>query len=442
MGVTASLLEPDVQVTPGQDVVCPLQVHNTGAVVDQFSVALLGPAASWTEVEPAVLNLFPGDSGEVQVHFHPPRTPGIPAGPAPFGIRLTSREDPKTSWVEEGTVHVRPFTEIRTALVPMTSGGRWSGRYRFEVENRGNRPLDTALVLGDLDERLRLTANRTSFMARPGSTTRIRVRVRPRRRFLRGPDRPLGFQALLLTDTGDVVGGEPGAVQQTGHDGLFVQRALVPGWLVPALAGGLALVVAAVAMWYAVLKPLVRSVAQDAVAQQTAQLTARTDEARQAAQAAAQKADKAAAQKADKAAAAVDGTTGGTARGTTGGTAEGAAGSGALTQPVDLRIQADAAPRTDGGFATFTAAGQKDRPLDITDLQLQNPSGDSGVLELRRNGTVWLRFGLDNFRDYDDHFVVPVRFNVGDALTFAVSCRNPGGRRCTPAVSVSGRTSR
>src|SRR5439155_18081536 len=151
-------------------------------------------------------------------------------------------------------------------------------------------------------------------------------------------------------------------------------------------------------------------------------------------------------QKADQAASAAAAAANPSASAGAGGDGTGPGGANdpnALNQPIDFRIQATAPTRTDGGFNTFTFPGQANKPLDITDLQLQNPFGDSGIIELRRgNTTVWLRFGLDNFRDHDDHFVVPIHFNKGDVLTFAVSCKAPGPARtqCTPAVSISGRT--
>ena len=60
MAVAASLSERTFVVQPGSDVTCDVQVRNTGEVVDQFSVDVVGDAAPWTRIEPAIINLLPG----------------------------------------------------------------------------------------------------------------------------------------------------------------------------------------------------------------------------------------------------------------------------------------------------------------------------------------------------------------------------------------------
>jgi type II secretory pathway pseudopilin PulG len=185
-------------------------------------------------------------------------------------------------------------------------------------------------------------------------------------------------------------------------------------------------------LWLTLLKPTIKSAATEAVNAQMSPLSAAVDKANQQAEQAQQAAGQAAS------AAAGSGAGSGTGAGAANPTPTSTAAP--LDKPVDFRIQTDAAPRADNGFNTFTVSGQNTKPLDITDIQLQNPFGDSGLVEIRRNNTVWLRFGLDNFRDYDDHFVVPVHFNKGDTVTFAVSCKNPGAKHCTPALTFSGRT--
>ena len=427
----------------------PVQVRNTGPVVDQFRAEVLGPAARWTVVEPPVLNLYPGDvAQEWLVRFQPPRSPEALAGPVPFGVRFTSAEDPQASWVEEGTVNVEPFTDVRAILRPTTSKGRRRGKHQLDVENLGNTPLDTEVQLADPDNQLGFKLNRPRFMALAGTSTLVRIAAIPRKRFMRGPDKNNPFQVLVvpgvapeLAPDGASVVPAP-AAQPISVEGSFLQRALVPRWLVPALIALLALAIIAAGLWFALLKPTIKSLAKEQAAQQNAVAAANAQQAKDQAAQAQKKADEAASA---AAAAANPSASAGANGGNGSGTGTGANDPNALNLPVDFRIQATAPTRTDGGFNLFTFSGQANKPLDITDLQLQNPFGDSGIIELRRgNTTVWLRFGLDNFRDYDDHFVVPIHFNKGDVLTFAVSCKAPGPGRtqCTPAVSISGRTTK
>ncbi|HEU0090023.1 MAG TPA: hypothetical protein VFQ77_20620 [Pseudonocardiaceae bacterium] len=92
------------------------------------------------------------------------------------------------------------------------------------------------------------------------------------------------------------------------------------------------------------------------------------------------------------------------------------------------------------------------RTLAISDLVLQNPSGDSGMHVMRVAGqgedqqeTVLLEVGLDNFLDLDYHFFEPLRFKPGEKIMLAVNCQNPpppGDRdeaeNCRPSASFSG----
>lgn len=422
MGLTASLREPDLRVVPGQEVSAQVNLLNTGSVVDQVTVDVVGQAAAWSTVEPAVLNLYPGESGVARVIFHPPRSHEAPAGVVPFGVRAASREDPAGSIVEEGAIEVAAFSEFTASLNPSTSRGRRKGRHRLTIVNGGNISAPASVHFVDPEDQLAFRVTKPALVAQPGVAHVLRVQVIPRKRFLRGPNQPHPFQVMVAPDEGDA------AI----IDGELVQQPILAPWVVPLAAAVLALVVLGTVLWFTLLKPTLKSAATEAVNAQMTPLSAAVDKANQ-------NANQAKAQASQAASAAAAGG-GGTGTGTGTGATTGPGGTPALDSPVDFRIQADAAPRTDNGFNLFTAAGQSTKPLDITDIQLQNPAGDSGIVEIRRNGTVWLRFGLDNFRDYDDHFVVPVHFKQGDTVTFAVQCRNPGGKHCTPALTFSGKT--
>jgi hypothetical protein len=425
MGLTASLREPDLRVVPGQEVSAQINLLNTGSVVDQVTVDVVGQAAAWSTVEPAVLNLYPGESGVARVTFHPPRSPEAPAGVVPFGVRAASREDPAGSIVEEGAVEVAAFTDFTAALNPKTSRGRRKGRHRLTVVNGGNISAGAAVHFVDPEDQLSFRVSRPTLVAQPGVANVLKVQVVPRKRFLRGPNQPHQFQVMVAPDEGDA------AIV----DGELTQQPLLAPWVVPVAAAALALLILGTVLWFTLLKPTLKSAATEAVNDKVAPLSAAVDKAnKQAEQANAN---------ASKAAAAVGGggvaPSGGT--GATSAPTSGPDGGPPLTQPADFRIQADAAPRTDNGFNLFTAGGQNAKPLDVTDIQLQNPAGDSGIVQIRRNGTTIFVFALDNFRDYDDHFVVPVHFKQGENVTFAVQCHNPGGKHCTPGLTFSGKTS-
>ncbi len=424
MGVTASLRETQLHVVPGQEISAQVNLLNTGSVVDQVNLDVVGEASGWSTVDPPALNLYPGENGVARVTFHPPRSAQSPAGVVPFGVRAVSREDPTGSIVEEGSIEVAAFTDLSARLDPSTSHGSRQGRHRLTVANAGNISIGTMVHFVDPEDQLGFRVSAQNLVTGAGSANVLRVRVIPRKRFLRGPNQTHPFQVMVAPDEGDAV----------LTNGEMVQRPLLARWVLPVGAALLALILIASVLWFTLLKPAIKSAATEAVNTQMSPISAAVDQANENAKKAQEQASQAAS------AAGAGGGSGATPSPGAGGGPGSVPGEAPLTVPVDYRIQTDTAPRTDSNFVTFTAAGQNAKPLDITDIQLQNPAGDVGIVEIRRNNKVWLRFGLENFRDYDDHFVVAVHFKQGETVTFAVNCKNPGGKRCTPALTFSGRT--
>jgi hypothetical protein len=434
MGATASITSAQLVVDPGSTAECRILVRNNGHIVDQFAIDVLGDAARWATVEPQVVNLLPGDQAEIAVRFAPPRSAEAPAGPTPFGVRVRSREDPAGSVVEEGIVDVNAFTQVAVELVPRRSRGPRKGRHEIAIDNTGNQPTTVEVTAADPDDMLRFRIDRPVLVVQPGTAAFVRMQVLPKDRFLRGAERMHPFQVLVNDGTGPPI----------TADGTMAQRQLLPRWLLPALLALLALAIAAVVLWFTVFKPVVKSVVREAVKEETQQQAAQASQAAQAAQAAqaqAAQADK----KADAAnkALGIDPNGAQTANPSLPG---GGTGTPAPQPPsaIDFRIAASAAPAGGGaGFAEFKVdpALPADKTLVVSDLVLQNPRGDSGILRIVRltgsTRTTLLEVGLNNFRDLDYHFVQPWRFAPGEQVLLTVNCQNPTDR-CQPAASFSG----
>jgi len=420
MGVSVTLSDESLDVVPGEEAVCLVNVRNTGSVIDQISVDVVGPAAAWAVVEPPVLNLYPGDAGEARVHLRPPRASTPNAGDVRYGVRATSLEDPHGSATAEGTVVVAPFTELRVALLPQISRGSRRGKHKIDVSNLGNIAVGTQLSAVDPDDALTFTVPRPAVVAPPGVVTQSRLSAVPRRKFWMGKQQAKPFQVVVQPERG---------VAST-VDGTFEQDPLVPRWAVATAAAVVALAVVGASLWFALVKPAVKSAATDA------------------AEAAQVKAAAAATKAAEDQAAAGGGSNAGGPSTTPSPSPEvsgkpkkapepGSPGN-PLLLPTAFRILTDTAPST--AFKIFTYSQQPNKPLDVTDLQMQNPAADTGFLEIRRGTQVIYRAGLDNFRDYDQPYVTPVRFAKGQKVTVAIQCLNPT-RRCSAAVTVVGKTS-
>jgi hypothetical protein len=439
VGVVATIESVTLSVDPGAETACEVRVRNTGQVVDRVLLDVVGDAADWATVEPPQLNLLPGTDGTARVLFHPPRTSEVLAGDVDFAVRARSQEDPDGSVVEEGTVTVTPFTDLVAELTPRTAHGRRTAKFRLVVSNLGNAPVAAEVSALDPDEHLEFTLRPEAVLARPGTATFVKLRAAPKKRFVKGPDKSLPFQAFVLPEVA-----EPVTV-----DGAMLQRQMMPKWLLPAIAIVVAGAAALVALWFLVLKPTVASSAQDAVAQQTQQLASSASAANQAATQANQAASKANS-------AAGGGPPGGGSAG--GGSAAGGAGGGsnggsaaagpaggsgvpAGATPVSALLQSTAAPTKNAAFTTYPYAFPGGQTiLNVSDLVLQNPMGDSGILQVRAGNTALLEFGLDNFRNLDLHYVQQLVFTTKAPLVLAVECLNTTATNCTAAVSFSGST--
>ena len=411
MGVSVALQAPSVEVEPGATAVLEIKLRNTGTVVDEFVLDVLGDSGGWATVEPPTISLFPAAEGVAKIHFAPPRAPTTPAGSVPFGLRARSREDPAGSAVEEGTVVVGAFVEPFAELVPRTSRGSGGASHEVAIDNRGNVRLSAEVAGTDADRLLRFDIAPPGVVVEPGGASFAKVRVKPARRFWRGQPKTRPFQ-LFVTPEGR------GPIQL---DGALLQEAILPPWFGRLLALLLVALIALVLLWAFVLKPAINDAVGTAIASPIASL--RND---------------------------VNGALAGAGLPTMG--AGGGAASPSPTVAPSLAPGASptVAPSPTPGVAIVGLGTPVDGRLDnttktlkptgtlfVTDLIFSNPNGASGALVVMRGLTPLLQIKLDNFRDYDLHFVTPIVFSsaAGQEMNLSLTCTTG---TCDPAVFYSG----
>ena len=402
MAATATLASKAVTVTPGGEATCEVRVRNSGTIVDQFTLEVLGDASAWAIVEPAVIPLFPGAEAVARVKFKPPKSPSVQARPIPFAVRVRSREDARASLVEEGVVEVGPFNDTFAELIPRTAKGSSRARAQLAVDNRGNVRINARLTAADPDRKLNFVITPPSLTAEPGTAGFASIRLSPKQRFLTGPPKLNPYKVLVHQD------GQPTITV----DGSMQQEGLIPKWLVPALIALVALAIVLAILWITLLRPAITSAATAAVAPQAS-----------AAQSAAVKASTAASNATQKA-------------GTGGGGVTGANPVGG--DPWSARLAINPSSRPLESSITVPLGGG----LAVTDLVFENPNGNSGTVYLvrRQSGKddqVLMTIRLENFRDLDFHFVTPVVFKENQTMTFSCS-PDPAGSRCDAAVYYSG----
>jgi hypothetical protein len=176
-GVT--LVPPSEPVEPGGTGTAAVRVRNTGQVVEQFRIELVGPVTAFASVEPAELRLFPGDQGEATVRFQPPRDATVAAGAQTFAVRVTPVADPASGLVEESTVTIGGFAAIAADISPRNVDGN-SATHAVTVRNTGNAPTGVELAFVDPDERTAGSLQPSALQVDGGATATATLKVAPR----------------------------------------------------------------------------------------------------------------------------------------------------------------------------------------------------------------------------------------------------------------------
>jgi hypothetical protein len=457
MGTSVSLQQTALAVQPGESVSTELRVRNTGDVVDQFSFQPLGDAAPWITVEPPTVRLFPETDALVTVTIAPPRDSSSTPGIATWAVKAVPKEDPVGAAVGEGTVDVGSFVELGAELQPGTGRSRFTGKFETAVDNRGNLAVPVRINGNDTEHALEFDIKPPQIDSQPGSAHFAKIRVKPVRRLWNGQPKNHPFQVVVEPQarvTEAPVEGEEGAAPVvTPHppivlNGNLLQEPVIPKWLWKAVVALIALILLLFILWKTLLKPSVESAAREvaveevapvssavaAIAPEVSEAATQASEAAGAAEEAAGAAEEAAGAAEDAAAA--------------GGGGGGGGGGGALgnvfnetTEPTHFRLTVDT-----GVGSTNSAAGAPtgaNQTFALTDLILQNPSGDIGRIRVLIAGTPILESALENFRDLDFHFVAPYVVNPGESISIEVDCAADqivAGDPCSDAVSFAGFT--
>ncbi|HEY7073270.1 MAG TPA: hypothetical protein VH479_24305 [Acidimicrobiales bacterium] len=180
VGLTVNLPERELAVEPGAGVSCQVTVRNTGLIVDQYIVQVLGQPSQWATVDPPTLNLVPEAEATATVTFAPPRRPDVLAGVTPFRLVATSRQNPQAATFADGTVTVGAYHELTTQLRSARAEGR-QGTYEVALENRGNAPVVAQVAAVDDRRVLAFQVSQPSVSLPPGGRAGVAVTARPAR---------------------------------------------------------------------------------------------------------------------------------------------------------------------------------------------------------------------------------------------------------------------
>ncbi len=387
---------------------------------------ILGDVAAWTESDPPVVSLFPGAQQTVTLRFAPPRAHTTPSGVIPFAVKVIPSNEPEESVTEEGTITVGSFTDVGAELVPRVATGRILGRQKLAVDSRGNVALPVAVTALDAAEALKFRISPATLTTAPGEARFVKVRIRPRQRFWKGPPQQKPYKVQVA----------PENEKPLVLDGALTQKAVLPKWVYAAAL----LAALAVLVWFLLLRPIVHNDAVNAnkaaLAAQAAQTKALSSQL--AATQSSVAANGAATAANSQAVAALAGkkpppttTTSTTTTTVPKKTATTVAVATATTQPPpvtgpnDGRIEVIAAPGTTG---TNSITINPKSTLQITDLVIQNVAGGAGRARVQRIGPTQpaqdlLVENLATLTDQEYRFGTPIVFTSGQQLVLSVECQ-------------------
>lgn len=429
MSVSTRLEPASVAVSPGTSAEVTLHLRNAGEIVEAYRLELVGAPAGWGAVEPAELSLYPGTAGTATVAFSPPAGTEPEAGTYPFALRVVPVERPEQVEVPEGAVEVLPAVDLDARLLARTRHGRLGARFQIAVRNAGNAAALIAVSAAEPDGKLRLRSRPASESLAPDEQGHFRIKARPRRLILKGSAQTHRFSVTVAPPEAPSPDQVP--FQARTAEAVFEQRPIVPkgaGKAVAALAAVLALCVAA---WYALVKPVVTSVASSAADTQASQMAAAVVRQQQASASAA------------AAEAGASPQVGGVSATPLGPSPTATASAAASASPASPASHAPPPPHSattttadydtslvvlahagKSAGATFTAPAHS--TFRITDYVLENPQGDFGTIMVTVNGTRVSVLALEDFRDDDYPWVTPLQVPPGASVTVTVDCAAPG----------------
>ncbi|WP_333771902.1 COG1470 family protein [Streptomyces sp. IBSBF 2435] len=413
---------------PGSTASTVLTVRNDSDIVEAYTLEVVGDCAAWSVVEPERVSLYPGTSETVTIRLNPPRSPGIRAGDVPLGVRVLPAEHPESVTVPETTVHIEEFHELRAQVLPRRRRGWLRGRYRVAVQNAGNCPAQVSFTPEQAGEELRFAFAPAQLSLEPGESAQTRLRVR-------AAGRPVWFGRQVVwpftVNVSDAAVAQDAdraaAVPAPVLDAQFAQIPVFPKWLLALLALLIALVVA----WFALVRPAVRSTAKqaaDAVAHQSPASPGAKN-----GQSPATGSGSSGPQAGGQGGSAQPGT-GTQSGGSTGGTAGGLPDSRTLTVQV-----------SGGQSQTRSYKVPAGKIFGITDVVVANFQGDEGVMTIIFGGRTITSIALETFRNQDYHWVTPIEIPENATVTAKVQCVKPGTlatgvqkQQCDEILNVSG----
>ncbi len=209
-------------LSPGESGTVEILVRHGGNEVEQFTVALSGPAAAFGTVLTESVRLYPGTDAPVTVRFTPRASPAPLAGAHEYACRVASSLHPEVVRRVDGVITVRPVVDAAVEVHPEETRGRGkSFTHTVTLRNLGNAPVQSPIVVHQPGDLLRLAVEPPSVRAAPGDEGRALLRGSATRRWIGSPQ----------VHTFDLAATLPGSTGSAVRPLRRVQKPVFPRWL-------------------------------------------------------------------------------------------------------------------------------------------------------------------------------------------------------------------
>lgn len=249
----AGSAEIAVSVVPGTQASVLALVRNQSGIVDNYDLVVDGMPAEWWTITPPTVYLVPfgapgGDyEQEVELRFHPPRTPEAEARPWPVRIVATSKAHERPVGGASATVTIAPYQELETEMRPERAGGRRKASFAIAVRNRANAPANVAFNAVDSEGAIDFAFGEPSLTVPPGKRVGSPFVAKPKKMHWYG--RPVEHRFQVAADPVTAPAAVPDSIPpppSIPRQGVFRHKPWIPWWLPIVLP---ILIAAGIAIW-------------------------------------------------------------------------------------------------------------------------------------------------------------------------------------------------
>jgi len=164
-----------ITADPGATIEVPVDVVNTGDLIDGVTARLVGLDGATVRTEPAVLPLFPGSTGRITLSVDLPTSQ--PAGLHPVTVEVVSHVSGTTTQHLDLDLSVSAQPGVRLSRQPAVIRSRRAAKFVLAVENTGNVALDVNLGATS-PERVTTRFSPTNLRVEPGALTPVMLTVK------------------------------------------------------------------------------------------------------------------------------------------------------------------------------------------------------------------------------------------------------------------------